>query len=75
MHLVPDTTRFSDLQSCEELYAYCVECGGKSRLDKYALGKQCGVDIHINTLKPMLVCQEPKCQSKAGLFATVNQDR
>jgi len=75
MHLVPDTTRFSDLQSFEVLYAYCVECGRKSRLNKYALGKKCGGDLHINTLKPMLICQDVKCQSKAGLFATSNQDR
>lgn len=72
INLVPDNRRFSDLRQWEDLYAYCIECGRKSPLNKYALGKKYGTDTIINTLKPRLTCQ---CLSRTGVFGTVNQDR
>lgn len=75
LRLVADVTRFSDLDSCEQLYAYCPDCFRKTRLEKYHPGKKFGFDTRINTLSKFLACQNVNCKNKVGnVFGTANEN-
>ena len=73
---VHDGATFADLAEWEELYAYCIECERRSRLDKYKLGQRFGLNTKINTLRHRLACQRIECKNKKGnMFGTASMDR
>jgi hypothetical protein len=53
---IRETARFSDLESWDDLFAYCTHCGRIGSLDRYALEGKYGKHSTVHRLKRKLRC-------------------
>ncbi|MDR6636354.1 hypothetical protein J2X72_005170 [Phyllobacterium sp. 1468] len=48
---IKEIARFSDLESWDDLFAYCTQCGRIGSLDRYALEGKYGKHATLHSLK------------------------
>ena len=53
---IRDTERFSDLESWDDLYGYCMKCGHIGPLDRSNLERKYGKGTAVQSLKSKLRC-------------------